>query len=134
MEQTVPIIGDESFKSAFVEHPITGSETKSITVNERGEILGDTSEIPDDILSQLQSPEAQAQIRKLYGAQQKGNIKTGRREIRNAMQPRFLDQLDWMKQEQALAAQRQAGLTRRQRREFQRVVRKQMQKQQRSAA
>jgi hypothetical protein len=38
----------------------------SITVNPRGEIISDTTGMPDHILAQLQTPEAQAQMAKQY--------------------------------------------------------------------
>lgn len=37
-----------------------------ITVDENGEIIGDTSRIPEHILAQLQSPETQASIKAMY--------------------------------------------------------------------
>jgi hypothetical protein len=52
-----------------------------ITINARGEIQGDTSAIDPGLLAQLQTPEAQAMMRKQY----KDAHASGRRETRTAL-------------------------------------------------
>ncbi len=52
-------------------------ETPVLTINARGEIVGDTSHIPAETLEQLQSPEGREQLRTMY-RQQRG---TSRRVI-----------------------------------------------------
>ena len=61
---------------------IDGTETVSVTVDEHGQIHGDTSHIPPEILAQLQTPEAAAMMGKQYRDFHGGKVKTGRREIK----------------------------------------------------
>jgi hypothetical protein len=65
----VAVIGDETFAATVQEKlaaPETMPDSGTITVDGQGNILGDTSAIDPAFLAQLQSPEAQEQIKKLY--------------------------------------------------------------------
>lgn len=65
---SVELIGGEEWKASLTkvvdENP--GIEQKTITVDAQGNVVGDTSDLDPHILTQLQSPEAQAQIRDMY--------------------------------------------------------------------
>lgn len=68
MNEGVEVIGGEDWKASLTkkldENP--GVAQKTVTVDAKGNIVGDTSAIDPHILEQLQSPEAQAQIKDMY--------------------------------------------------------------------
>ena len=68
MNEGVEVIGGEDWKASLTkkldENP--GAEQKTITVDAQGNVVGDTSELDPAILAQLQTPEAQAQIKDMY--------------------------------------------------------------------
>lgn len=62
------LIGEPEFIRKLSGEPISGAEQVSVQTNAEGNVIGDTAHIPPEILAQLQSPQAQAQIRKLHEA------------------------------------------------------------------
>jgi hypothetical protein len=61
-------IGDEQFLQRLARidqepEPESNVEQLAVTINARGEIIGDTSHLPENILAQLSTPEAQAQMK-----------------------------------------------------------------------
>lgn len=55
-----------------------------LTVNARGELLGDLSALPEDVLKNLQAPEGQEQLRAMY----RKEFGTSRRVLAQRIQPR----------------------------------------------
>lgn len=124
------------------EVPLDEVPQVAITVDSDGNIVGDTSAIPAEILAQLQSPESQARIRDLYqsyhggGTTQANSGKViqmrkphpdGRRESKR--QPQFLNQGE----RRDFTAFRLPGQSRKDFRRGYRQYVKQMQKQARTA-
>lgn len=72
-------VADETIEKTEEKAPL------SVTVNRRGEIVGDTSAIDPEILAQLQTPEAQAKIRDQYRS---AHDCGGRRETRAVLRSR----------------------------------------------
>lgn len=62
------VIGDEQFIAKLAGKHVEpeGLQEISVTIDPQGNLIGDTSHIPENILAQLQSPEAQAQMRTQY--------------------------------------------------------------------
>lgn len=71
MSEQPVILGDENFIGQFAAAPgeePEGIQQLQLTIDPQGNITGDTSHIPEHILAQLTSPQAQAQMRSQYRA------------------------------------------------------------------
>ena len=64
-----------------------GTQQLAVTVNPQGDIIGDTSHIPDNILRQLQTPEAREQMGQQYREYHRDG---GRRKVNVEIKPRML--------------------------------------------
>lgn len=62
------VIGDEQFIEKLAGNPVEpeGLQELCVSIDPQGNVVGDTSRIPEHILAQLQSPEAKAQMRTQY--------------------------------------------------------------------
>lgn len=130
----IAVVGSEEFvkrlesagKPAEAAQPIDGTQTLEVTVDEHGQIHGDTSHIPPEILAQLQTPEAAEMMGKQYREFHGGKVKTGRREIKAQMpQPRTVTPVGKTRDLRHLAP---PGMNRRDRRKLKHLAFKQFNK------
>lgn len=74
-------IGSDAFikrlagETAQPEQTPEEAQKLSVSINPRGELIGDTSHLPENILAQLQTPEAQAMMAKQYKESRYGDQK-----------------------------------------------------------
>lgn len=114
MNEGVEVIGGEDWKASLTkkldEDP--GVAQKTVTVDARGNIVGDTSAIDPHILEQLQSPEAQAQIKDMY--------RTSRYGKKEKREPKYLNE----GQQRRITNVRPKGMDRQETKAFRAAVRK----------
>lgn len=105
------LIGDSEFVAKFQpsselpEIP-AGVEQIPVSVDAKGNVIGDTSGIDPHILAQLASPEAQAQIREMYRASRYGTeeprpiklLNEGERRDFTKIRPQGMDAKTWKRQ------------------------------------
>lgn len=110
MNEQPVILGDDNFIGQFAAAPdeeIDGIKQLQLSIDPQGNILGDTSHIPEHILAQLVTPQAMAQMREQYRASRYPAVEPSKkagyineREDRRLFiesKPKGMDSKEWRK-------------------------------------
>lgn len=123
-DQQPVLLGDDNFIGQFSAAPgeeVEGIKNLELRIDPQGNILGDTSHIPEHILSQLTTPKAMAQMREQYRASRYPTVEPSKkagyineREDRRLFiesKPKGMDSKEWRKLQRAkIRASRKAIL------------------------